>query len=332
MRSVSNTQGVPMFFKAPNYTQTPNEFFDEIAKTLKEGELRVLLVIMRQTFGWGNKEWDRISITQLMKKTGMERMAVIRSAASLAKKKIILKHKTGEKGKEETWYSLSVKNDEELQKPPDDSNNFDQYPKDTPPSIFRIPTKETLTKENKESPTVSPPLLSRVNGAQEARPPSPPITEIPKEAEEMAQKLLSKVKAIHPKLKKPNLAKWAKDMDLLHRRDNRSWSEIDQMIDWAFEDSFWVKVIQSPEGLRNNWDKMAVQMAKVDNKSITMRRNRMIANEMKEFLRQVNKDKLLWVGNDFVRNTQTGDSIFLDLPSETFEGILCKWFGLRQQS
>jgi len=56
----------------PNFTQTPNEFFDAIAKTLKEGELRVLLVIMRQTFGW-RKEWDRISLSQLATKTGMER-------------------------------------------------------------------------------------------------------------------------------------------------------------------------------------------------------------------------------------------------------------------
>ena len=58
-------------FSKPNYTQTPNEFFDDIAKTLKEGELRVLLVIMRQTFGWGNKKWDRISISQFQEKTGM---------------------------------------------------------------------------------------------------------------------------------------------------------------------------------------------------------------------------------------------------------------------
>jgi hypothetical protein len=33
---------------APNYTQAPNSFFDDMAKTLKEGELRVLLIIERK--------------------------------------------------------------------------------------------------------------------------------------------------------------------------------------------------------------------------------------------------------------------------------------------
>jgi phage replication O-like protein O len=138
-------------FHKPNYTPTPNEFFDDIAKTLKEGELRVLLVIMRQTFGWGNKEWDRISISQLMEKTGMERMAVIRASKSLAEKKLVIKHKEGPEGQEKTWYSLMVENPSEFSNSIEDSNNSYQYPKDTPPSILKIPTKETLTKE-----TISP--------------------------------------------------------------------------------------------------------------------------------------------------------------------------------
>ena len=42
-------------FSKPNFTQTPNEFFDDIAKTLKEGELRVMLVIMRQNLRMGKQ-------------------------------------------------------------------------------------------------------------------------------------------------------------------------------------------------------------------------------------------------------------------------------------
>ena len=62
--------------KAPNYTQTPNVFFDEIMPTLKFGELKVLFVINRQTFGF-HKEWDRISVSQLMKKTGMTKVGQV---------------------------------------------------------------------------------------------------------------------------------------------------------------------------------------------------------------------------------------------------------------
>lgn len=140
-------------FQKPNFTQVPNKLFDEMLPTLKEGELRVLMVIMRQTFGWGNKEWDRISISQLMKKSGMERMAVIRSTKSLIEKKLVIRHKEGSSGEEKCWYSLMVENEKEFMNPIDDSNNSDQYPKDTSPSILKIPTKETLTKETK-SPIV----------------------------------------------------------------------------------------------------------------------------------------------------------------------------------
>ena len=136
-------------FSKPNYTQTPNEFFDKIAMTLKEGELRVLLVIMRQTFGWGNKQWDRISISQLMQKTGMKRDAVVRSTKSLVEKKLVIKHKEGIKGEEQCWYSLVVEEPTEFSNPIDDSNNSYQSSKKTPPSLLKRPTKETLTKETK---------------------------------------------------------------------------------------------------------------------------------------------------------------------------------------
>lgn len=143
-------------FRKPNYTQVPNEFFDEMLPTLKEGELRILIVIMRQTFGWGNKEWDRISISQLMKKSGMERMAVVRATKSLVEKKLVIKHKEGVKGQENSWYSLCVESEAEFINPIDNSNNSYQYPKDTPPSILKIPTKETITKEKKREEAQAP--------------------------------------------------------------------------------------------------------------------------------------------------------------------------------
>lgn len=140
----------------PNFTQAPNTFFDDIAKTLKEGELRVLLVIMRQTFGW-HKAWDRISLSQLERKTGMCRDAVNNALKSLIKLGLIDKKKTGINGIEKCWYSLVVeehKNEDEMpgdgEEPIENSNNFDQSSKTTPTSRLKRPTKETPTKELKE--------------------------------------------------------------------------------------------------------------------------------------------------------------------------------------
>lgn len=162
-------------FQAPNYTQTPNEFFDTLAKTLKEGELRCVLVFMRQIFGW-QKKGDRISISQLMEKTGMEKKAVVASVKSLVEKKIIIKHKLGDAHNSPCWYTFAVAQSEpEKEYPPEDengnpiedSNKSSWYPKDTRGGILKIPTKETNTKERDTDPPnppkggKSPPLRER---------------------------------------------------------------------------------------------------------------------------------------------------------------------------
>jgi len=61
----------------PNSTQVPNVILDEIIPNLKDVELRVLLVIVRQTLGWiedletgRRKQEDWITIGYLMAKTG----------------------------------------------------------------------------------------------------------------------------------------------------------------------------------------------------------------------------------------------------------------------
>lgn len=63
-------------FAIPEHTQTPNSFFDVTLPQIKSiGELKVLLAIMRQTFGW-RKFSDTISLSQLVKITGLSRQGV----------------------------------------------------------------------------------------------------------------------------------------------------------------------------------------------------------------------------------------------------------------
>lgn len=53
-------------FDSPRYTPTPDQIFDELLAPglLTEAELRVLLYIVRRTFGW-KKELDNISLSQI---------------------------------------------------------------------------------------------------------------------------------------------------------------------------------------------------------------------------------------------------------------------------
>ncbi len=111
-----------MQIPAPNYTKTPNDLFDHWLPHLGEAELKVLLVIMRKTFGW-HRTHDEISVSQLSKITGMLRETVISAARSLQEKGVITRVVLGKKGTQKTIYSLVVAEE--------DSNKSDQSVKPT---------------------------------------------------------------------------------------------------------------------------------------------------------------------------------------------------------
>lgn len=98
-----------MKIPAPNYTQVPNEMLDNWLPLLGEGELKVLLVVIRKTFGWHRAfEGDQISLTQFEKHTGMKRTNIIVAIKSLISKGIIEKAISGPVGKQEVYYKLVI--------------------------------------------------------------------------------------------------------------------------------------------------------------------------------------------------------------------------------
>ena len=77
-------------------TPVPNIVFDHYLKELKLAELKILLVIIRQTFGWRDnytkskrKERDWISGSQLVMKTGSSKRAINEAIKTLVQKKLI---------------------------------------------------------------------------------------------------------------------------------------------------------------------------------------------------------------------------------------------------
>ena len=145
-----------MGFTPPNYTQTPNEIFDELLKTLGFAELKVLMVIIRKTFGW-HKVRDRISLTQLENHTGLKRDHIIRASRSLASKKHITRYVEGTLGNQSTYYELVI--DEDSNNSYRVSNSLGEVPLgdggeslcETGGSPFKGPTKETPTKETNQN-------------------------------------------------------------------------------------------------------------------------------------------------------------------------------------
>lgn len=108
-------------FISPRYTQVPDELFDELMAHLSGAELKVLLYIIRRTFGF-KKDLDNISLNQICKGittrdgevldrgTGLSQNAVLTALKGLIQKNTITAKKNTSKarGNEPTTYSLNV--------------------------------------------------------------------------------------------------------------------------------------------------------------------------------------------------------------------------------
>jgi len=70
------------------WTQIPDDWLDTLIPQLGEAEVRVVLWIGRQTYGW-KKDWDQISLAQIVENTGLSMSAANKAAKSLEQKGII---------------------------------------------------------------------------------------------------------------------------------------------------------------------------------------------------------------------------------------------------
>jgi len=73
---------------------------------------------------------------------------------------------------------------------------------------------------------------------------------------ELATYLYSKILCNNSKAKEPNLNRWAAEIEVMERIDNRNIDDIKRIIDWCQADSFWHKNILSPKKLRKHFDRL----------------------------------------------------------------------------
>jgi hypothetical protein len=108
-------------FISPRYTQVPDALFDELMAYLSGAELKVLLYIIRRTFGF-KKDSDNISLRQICngiktregevldKGTGLSLSTVQIALKGLLEKNCVIteRNRSKEKGDEPTTYSLNM--------------------------------------------------------------------------------------------------------------------------------------------------------------------------------------------------------------------------------
>jgi hypothetical protein len=149
-------------FQSPNYTETPNEFFDDLlAKIDKLCELKVTLAAFRQTFGWHRTEAE-LSIGFLERATHLSRTSV-REGIALAVERGTMVKVREETNNDGAIYAVVV-SDEVRQRTVRvskfESQNLtptNRVPKsDTPRDTKSVsqnltPNKEKIEKEKKEN-------------------------------------------------------------------------------------------------------------------------------------------------------------------------------------
>ena len=147
----------------PRTTSVPNVFFDVHLKELKQAELKVLLVVTRQTNGWkdergvhGRKEIDWISGSQLQQKTGCSRRAISDAIAVLVRKKlIVILNENGfalntpekRRGKYKLYYRLSATVDKPVENPVDINPTNAKFAEELRKKVIEVMQKMHITKE-----------------------------------------------------------------------------------------------------------------------------------------------------------------------------------------
>ncbi len=75
-------------FDVPNYTPVPDALFDELLTELSGAEMRVLLYIIRRTFGF-KKASDNISLSQMLNGITTKDGTVLDKGVGLSKKTLL---------------------------------------------------------------------------------------------------------------------------------------------------------------------------------------------------------------------------------------------------
>lgn len=79
----------------PDYTKVPNWVIDRLMPLVGESELKVTLFIARKTIGW-HKGKDKLSLSQIMKGTGMSRQGALNGISRGVERKTIIREKAGQ--------------------------------------------------------------------------------------------------------------------------------------------------------------------------------------------------------------------------------------------
>ncbi len=147
-------------FSSPQYTQVPDQLFDELLARLSGNEIKVVLYICRRTFGF-KKDNDNISLNQMLNGikrrdgtqldfgVGLSKPTLMRVLSELKAKKIIIakRRRNSEKGDVATNYRLNIR----LQETPGQKMNQGEAQNLTTPPVSTVDHQQETELQQTEA-------------------------------------------------------------------------------------------------------------------------------------------------------------------------------------
>ena len=210
------------------FTRIANETMEALARIRIPGEARQPLdCILRKTYGFCQKE-DAIPLSQFVLATGLSKVAVCKALKKLLSLNLITKKGNGFI----TRYRFQK-----------------NYLKWNP-----LPKKVTLPKKVMKGVDSLPKKVHSIESIKERYYVEDSIES------RLAIFLLKEIRKNQPSLKEPNLQTWAKEIDLMIRRDGRTPDRIKEVILWCQTDPFWWRNVLSVSKLRKQFDRLEAEM------------------------------------------------------------------------
>ncbi len=183
-------------YSRPQYTPVPDELFDEQLPDLTGAELKVLLYIIRRTFGF-KRDSDNISLNQMLhgiatkegkvldRGTGLSKKTLLETIKSLVEKNLIIteRRRSEERGDEPTTYKLNIiegKGEEDKENnPPGVKSIPGGVEKSTPGARGKnYTTQETVLQQTDLQHRDISRSTATKNSEEAARPPGKTLTSI----------------------------------------------------------------------------------------------------------------------------------------------------------
>jgi phage replication O-like protein O len=295
--SINATKETVVADLSGGFSQIANTLLEALSTTPLTGrELRVMMVVIRQTYGWSRKS-GAISEGCLERATGIDRKNCGKIRRELVKKSVLIveNRETRINTRISDWNAEPVKQKGRVNKSQKESpttpvsknitgvvNNPTLGSSTTPcrgrlqppkgvtynPSLntkenFKETFKENSTSENNPTTEVKKSLLEKVqlknHQAVIATKKGQAIFWGEQIDLDLANQIWAMATIITMDTKEPSWATWANEIRLMRDTDNRTNQQILALFTFANQDSFWGANVLSPSKLREKWGALAAR-------------------------------------------------------------------------